>query len=556
MKENTHRTVSRTFFNVGDRQVHCRSIGQGPPALFLHGAPADSSFVVDDMLAQADLYRCFAFDAPGFGLSDPLPLVSMAVADLADATAAAIDALGLPPLPVFGTHSGAAIALELGYRYPEKVTGLVLDGVPIFTRAEVEWIGDEHFAPLVPDVLGGHYAATWTRFRDQSIWFPWRMRTPDNLNDYDMPGPENLHHWCMMFFAAAPHYRAAYRATTSYCEDAVRAAAGLQVPAVFTAIETDMLHPHLERLPPLRSDQHIVLIGNSTVRKRALTSESFATFGSSGIAAASLQSIGATQRILKQFWMDGSRAQMFRYLGDPANPPLILLHDAPGSSLMMGERMATLAPSYFVIAPDIAGSGGSEGIEAEAELSAYADSMWRLMDALDIDSARIEGHGLGASLAVEMAASAPARCQGLAIDGLLLPDAEQRRKLSECFAPPIAVERDGAHWYRLWLQLRDSLVYWPWYDTRRTALRRVATPFDADALHDWTVEVMRQGDRYHHFPQAALRHDAAARLADLALKVEKITDSPSALDEAYGRKLDYALALISACGSSNERMSA
>lgn len=100
------------------------------------------------MLAQADRDTCFAFDTPGFRLSDPLPQSEMTVADLADATLAAMDALGLPPLPVFGAHSGAAIALERGYRHPGRVTGLMLNGVPIFTREEVAPMRDTYFAPF------------------------------------------------------------------------------------------------------------------------------------------------------------------------------------------------------------------------------------------------------------------------------------------------------------------------------------------------------------------------------------------------------------------------
>ncbi|WP_336951539.1 alpha/beta hydrolase [Sphingobium aromaticivastans] len=538
MSEAAHRIVRRAFLTVGDRQVHYRSVGQGPPALFIHSSPTNSSFVLEDMLAQADHYSCFAFDTPGFGLSDPLPLAEMKVADLADAIVAAMDALGLPAVPVFGTHSGAAIALELGYRHPARITGLVLDGVPIFTREEVAPLHQAYFAPLQPDIMGGHYAATWTRFRDQSIWFPWCFRQPENLNEYDLGAPPSIHQWCEMFFAAAAHYKPAYYAVTSYCEGAVEAAAGLAVPAIFTATDTDMLFPHLKRLPPLKAGQTIETIGTSHERKRALTGEGFGRFGSPDAAPVVSAAVQCTDRVLRQFVMDGARAQMIRYLGDPSRPPLILLHDAPGSSLMWVERMAELATDHFVIAPDIPGSGESEGLAEGAELSDYAQAIWRLCDALGVDGAVIEGRGLGASLAVEMAAGNPARCSALRIDGLLLPDPEQRFALLQNFAPPVEIERDGAHWYRLWLRLRDSLVYWPWYDTRRVALRRAPTRFDADELHAWATEVMKQRATCHHFPNAVLRHDAAVRLRDCTVPALRIDDPLSALGAAYGERLD------------------
>ena len=82
--------------------------------------------------------------------------------------------------------------------------------------------------------------------------------------------------------------------------------------------------------------------------------------------------------------------------------------------------------------------------------------------------------------------------------------------LSAQFAPPIGIERDGAHWYRTWLMLRDSLVWWPWFDRRQVALRRAPVDFEAKRLHAWTVDVMRRRASYGHLIHAALAHDVRA----------------------------------------------
>jgi pimeloyl-ACP methyl ester carboxylesterase len=535
-------TVERAFVSVQGRQVHYRRVGSGPPALFLHSSPTNSGFVVDDMLAQADRFTCFAFDTPGFGLSDPLPGAMLTVADLAAATAATVDALGIGPLPVYGTHTGAAIALELGYRHPDKVTGVVLDAVPIFTKEEVSPWGDNYFAPLVVDILGGHFAATWTRFRDQSIWFPWCYRTPDNLNEYDLMPPASIHAWLQMFFAAAPYYKAAYPAAVRYCDGAIEAAAGLTVPAVFTASVTDMLNPHLERLPPLRDGQQIIAFGTDPARKHRITAQAFQRFGSPAMPAPLIRAIEDGPGVKRQFVDVGGRAQMVRHAGDRSAPAVLLLHDAPGSSLMETARIAELAAAHFVLAPDLPGSGESETLGPDAELHDYAAAIWRLCDALGLGPVAIEGHGFGASLAVQMAAQQSQRARSVAIDGLLLADDDEREALLAHYAPPVTIERDGAHWYRLWLMLRDGLVYWPWYDTRRAALRRAPVSFDAQMLHDRTVETMKQGSDYHHFVNAALRHDAARALAACTAPVFLIGDPAAALGGVYGERLAELLA--------------
>ena len=135
--------IVRRFQQVGDRRVHYFRSGDGPPAVLIHSSPANARLLFKEIERLSRDFTVFAFDTPGFGLSDPLPLTTMTVADLADAMARTLDAIAMPRCPVFGTHTGAAIALELGVRHPERMTVLVLDGVPAFTDAECDaFFGD------------------------------------------------------------------------------------------------------------------------------------------------------------------------------------------------------------------------------------------------------------------------------------------------------------------------------------------------------------------------------------------------------------------------------
>lgn len=532
--------VMRGFIEVDGREVHYRATGSGPAALFIHSSPTNSSYVLPDMLALADSYRCIAFDTPGFGLSDPLPGQALTVADLADATAAAMRAFGLPPLPVYGTHSGAAIALELGFRCPALVTGLVLDGVPIFTPEEVAPLRDgDYFSPLVIDRLGGHFASTWTRFRDQSIWFPWCDPQPATINEKDLATPEVTHRWTHMFYAAAAHYKPAYLAVNIYGEDAVAAAAGLKCPAVYMALEADMLFDHLDRLPALNAGQQIAAIGNAPARRQAATREGFARFGNGASMEAPFMRIDSSPRVRRQFVMDGTRPQFVRTLGDRTDPVLLLLHDVPGAGLLLLPEMGALAEAQFLVVPDLPGSGESEALVEGANLSAHAEALWRLCDRLELERVRIRGLGFSASLAVEMAVQQPERCAGVEIDGLYTPAPADRATMRARYAPLIAVEADGAHWYRLWLRLRDSLIYWPWFDNRRAALRRVAEDFDGQQLHDWTVEVMKQAATHHRLIHAILEHDAAAAVARLPVPPKRLP-AASPVGHAYPGVFDAA----------------
>lgn len=538
--------IRRRFVQVGSRRVHYFRAGDGPPAVLIHSSPANARLLMKEIEFLARHFTIFAFDTPGFGLSDPLPLAEMEVADLADALAETLAVTGMPRCPVFGTHTGAAIALELGVRHSDRVTGLVLDGVPAFTDAECEQYFATYFRTMPPSELGGHYAEAWTRFRDQAIWFPWTNRTPANLNAYDLSPPHSTHLWVSMFFDAAEHYAPAYRAASYYGAKAIAAARALTLPAIYCATETDMLYPHLARLPEMKQDQAIVPIGASLERKRDVILESFVRFGADGAAPLDRDAIGSTSGIARQF-INGPAGQMhLRSCGEVTNPPLLLLHDAPGSSEQAEPLIARLAEAFFVIAPDMPGCGESDGFADTPDMAAFAKAAAATLDVLGVAKAALYGIGFGSSVALAMAERHPGRVTGLALQSVLLPDEQERQDLRERFAPPIEVVADGAHWYRTWIMLRDSRVYWPWYDRRFAATRKVPASFDTRELHRWTMDVMRSRTTYAQIIDAALIYDAATALDTLRSTIVRISDSgtpASAYNERFQSISSKAVAL-------------
>jgi pimeloyl-ACP methyl ester carboxylesterase len=507
--------IRRRFLQVGERRVHYLRAGDGPPAVLVHSSPANAWFLMPEIERLSADYTVFAFDTPGFGLSEPLPLQEMIVADLADALAETLSAIDMPPCPMFGTHSGAAIALEFAVRHPERVTGLVLDGVPAFTQEECAALFGDYFRKLPVSDLGGHYAAAWTRFRDQTVWFPWSHRRPENLNGYDLSGPESTHLWVSMYFDAAETYTPAYYATSHYGARAIEAAAELTLPAIYTATDTDMLFPHLARLPPLKDGQSIRLVGTSYELKRELIAEGFTRFGARGEAPPDRDGIGSGSQVKRQFIEgDNGRQIHLRYAGDRVSPALLLLHDAPGSTAQLEPLIEALGRHWFVIAPDLPGSGESDPRPGTPSIADFAAEAERLLAQLGIATIDVYGIGFGSSVAAELALST-ARVSSLSLQGLLLPDQEERQALAANYTPPISVEPDGAHWYRTWLMLRDSRIWWPWFDRRLATQRRTPASFDGDELHRWTTDVMRRRGSYHHLIQAALAHDLAGALAQL-----------------------------------------
>src|SRR5690606_21406667 len=75
----------------------------------------------------------YALDTPGHGGSDPLPVPDPAMSDYGDALGDTLAALGLDRAHLYGTHTGAKIALSLAVSRPDAVASLVLDGIGVST---------------------------------------------------------------------------------------------------------------------------------------------------------------------------------------------------------------------------------------------------------------------------------------------------------------------------------------------------------------------------------------------------------------------------------------
>jgi pimeloyl-ACP methyl ester carboxylesterase len=505
--------VRRRVLQLPGRRVHLRTAGSGPCVLLIHGSPANSEYFLPLIADLAAHYCCIAPDTPGFGDSDPLSGTAT-IAALALASGELIEQLGCAPCMLLGSHTGAAIALELAALRPDLVGGLILDGVPLFTDAESREHFDGYFEPVIPDARGGHYARTWTRIRDMFLWFPWTSHDPSRLNGSDLPPPTTTHLWVSMLYKAAPHYAEPYRAAIAYGPRAHSAAATQPRPALYLAHDRDMLNPHLQRLPPLKPVDRIASVSAApgvwlqAVRDglaRCVASERVAT----SVVTSAVQGDS-------DFFADLPHGQLrVRRFGAPGGRPLLLLHEAPGSGQLLAPlaQALALATDVTVWVPDLPGCAGSAPLAvASPALGDYATALLPWLEQFNSQPAIVYGRGSGAALALQLTASAPRAVAALWLDELPAPGADGA-PLDSRICPEVNIDADGAYWFRTWQMLRDSLIYWPWYATRAVNLLRLPGDYSAEHLHQWTQQSLLQPATMHCLPRAAVVANVMALLA-------------------------------------------
>lgn len=210
----------RAFVRLAEGQLHYRHAGpaaagaQAHPLWMMHASPASSASVEPLALELARRHgrRVLAPDTPGNGDSAPLRQADPTLGDYADAFARALDALGLDRVDLYGYHTGAHIAIELALAHPDRVGGMVLDGLLWLDETErADYLA--HYAPpLRPDAHGTQVFTALQFIRDQAWFFPhFRRDAAHNLGGGAMP-PELLHALTVELLKAAPTYHLAYRA--------------------------------------------------------------------------------------------------------------------------------------------------------------------------------------------------------------------------------------------------------------------------------------------------------------------------------------------------------
>lgn len=107
-----HREHSR-FHRAGRYAWHVQRMGQGPPALLIHGTGASSHSWAGLMPLLASSWDVIALDLPGHGFTQAEGFAVPTLPNITHALAALLADLGVQPKLVIGHSAGAAIMVHL-----------------------------------------------------------------------------------------------------------------------------------------------------------------------------------------------------------------------------------------------------------------------------------------------------------------------------------------------------------------------------------------------------------------------------------------------------------
>ncbi len=103
------------------------------------------------------------------------------------------------------------------------------------------------------------------------------------------------------------------------------------------------------------------------------------------------------------------------YLEAGTGEPVILLHGMGTSAKFWQLSIGTLSARFRVIAPDLAGFGGSAAPPRDGTWPSYPSWLLSFMDGLGIAKANLVGHSLGGAIALRFALDHPLRVSRLVL---------------------------------------------------------------------------------------------------------------------------------------------
>lgn len=515
--------VHKGFVTVDGCRLHYVRQGRGPAVVLLHASPCSAKVMSELQAVWGREFTTFAFDLPGFGLSQAPADGEITIERLADLIAGAMRAIGLRQGALYGRHTGASVALELVLRHPHLASMLLTDGLPIFAAPYTEQRLTEYLPDITPQWHGGHLTWTFFRYREQHIFWPWDAPDLAHRADADLPDIDFLHRGTLELLEAADTYARTYRA--AFLHQALPRIGDVKVPVYFGNRPGDSQYKTIRRYPPgaavhvMSRDPDVALREELDLLRRHKAS-------------------GAVPEHASGFSAQALPAELFDYIETRHGPvrawglglaqqarPLLFLHDLPGSLDLHVQEIRSLAAARPVLAFDLGGNAESPG--DAPSLTLWREQAQDVLAAIGWSDVDLHALGTAAGVALDLGKCRPGPIGEITLQSPPLLTQDERVELTT-HVPDISPVDDGGYLLRLWHHLRDSELWYPWFGRDHTARRSNEPRIDPAGLTRHAVALLKQPYNYAAIWREVLSQDLGAALKSCPVPV-RIASQPSDL---------------------------
>jgi len=145
------------FISVDGHEIYYEQCGNpnGKPAIFLHGGPGGGGSKTVRQFFDPKIYHIVVFDQRGCGRSKPHVLLEKNTTwDLVSDIELIRDKLKINKWLVFGGSWGSTLALAYAQSHPGAVSEMVLRGIFMLRKKELDWFYQEGASNIFPEAWG------------------------------------------------------------------------------------------------------------------------------------------------------------------------------------------------------------------------------------------------------------------------------------------------------------------------------------------------------------------------------------------------------------------
>jgi len=146
--------ISYGYLNRDNHEIYYEECGNpnGKPAIFLHGGPGGGGSTKVRRFFDPEVYRIVVFDQRGCGRSKPHGcLIKNTTWDLVDDIEHLKQKLNIEKWLVFGGSWGSTLSLAYAQTYPHSVSELVLRGIFMLRKKELDWFYQDGASRIFPE---------------------------------------------------------------------------------------------------------------------------------------------------------------------------------------------------------------------------------------------------------------------------------------------------------------------------------------------------------------------------------------------------------------------
>ncbi len=222
--------IEKNYIRINTAQLCYRKLGNGPFVFLLHPSPRNGAMMEPLMHLLSSRFTVITPDTPGYGESQQPTQQLESMQDYTYFIEALRNHLDAKKIYLYGSASGAQLAIAYSLQYPNHIAQLFLDNAAHFEDGLRNEILRNYFIDINLKLDNSHIENLYNHVKTSCLFFPWYDQREENRIANDLPPDNAIDIIIRDYLLAGPNYANAYRA--AFLHERASKVQSLTVPTI------------------------------------------------------------------------------------------------------------------------------------------------------------------------------------------------------------------------------------------------------------------------------------------------------------------------------------